>query len=142
MPSKVANASEDFVGQVGKGLLRLRHAAARGYRVGGALASLTSMSRITREEVERVATLARLSLSGDEVSRMTSQLDAILEYVELLRAVDTTGVEPTSHAVPIRTPLREDRAVPGLPPELASANAPEREDSAFVVPPVLEGEEH
>ena len=142
MPSKVANASEDFVGQVGKGLLRIGHAAARGYRVGRALASLTSMSRITREEVERVATLARLSLSGDEVSRMTSQLDAILEYVELLRAVDTKGVEPTSHAVPIRTPLREDRAAPSLPPELASANAPEREGSAFVVPPVLEGEEH
>ena len=100
------------------------------------------MSRITREEVERVATLARLSLSGDEASRMTSQLDAILDYVELLRALDTTGVEPTSHAVPIRTPLREDRALPGLPPELALANAPEREDSAFLVPPVLEGEEH
>ena len=66
------------------------------------------MSRITREEVVRVATLARLSLSGDEVSRMTSQLDAILDYVELLRAVDTKGVEATSHAVPIRTPLRED----------------------------------
>ncbi len=100
------------------------------------------MSRITREEVERVATLARLSLTGDEAARMTGQLDSILDYVALLQSVDTTGVEPTSHAVPMRTPLREDRAVPGLPPDVGLSNAPEREGSAFVVPPVLEGEEH
>ena len=100
------------------------------------------MSRITREEVEREATLARLSLTGDEAARMTGQLDAILDYVALLQSVDTTGVEPTSHAVPLRTPLREDRAVPGLAPDLGLSNAPEREGTAFVVPRVLEGEEH
>jgi aspartyl-tRNA(Asn)/glutamyl-tRNA(Gln) amidotransferase subunit C len=100
------------------------------------------MSRIRREEVERIATLARLSLDADEAERMTSQLDAILDYVALLGQLDTTGVEPTAHAVPLRTPLRPDRAVPGLAPELALANAPEREGSAFLVPKVIDGDEY
>ena len=99
------------------------------------------MSRITREEVARIASLARLSLEDEESLRTTTQLDAILDYVAQLSEVDTTGIEPTAHAIPLRTPLREDRAVPGMPPELAVANAPEREGSAFVVPLVIEGEE-
>jgi aspartyl-tRNA(Asn)/glutamyl-tRNA(Gln) amidotransferase subunit C len=99
------------------------------------------MSRITREEVARIASLARLSLDPDESLRVTTQLDAILDYVAQLSLVDTTGIEPTSHAIPLRTPLREDVPVPGMPPELAVANAPEREGSAFVVPLVIDGEE-
>jgi aspartyl-tRNA(Asn)/glutamyl-tRNA(Gln) amidotransferase subunit C len=100
------------------------------------------MSRIGRAEVERIATLARLSLSADEADRMTGQLDAILEYVALLGRLDTTGVEPTAHAVPLPTPLRADHALPSLPPELAVANAPEREGTAFLVPKVIEGDEY
>lgn len=99
------------------------------------------MSRITREEVARVAHLARLSLDEEETRRTTMQLDAILDYVAQLSAVDTTGVEPTSHALPLRTPLREDRAVTPMAPELAVSNAPQREGSAFVVPLVIDGEE-
>jgi aspartyl-tRNA(Asn)/glutamyl-tRNA(Gln) amidotransferase subunit C len=99
------------------------------------------MPRISREEVERVASLARLSLSDDEVEGMAHDLDAILGYVETLRELDTSGVEPTSHAIPLPTPMRDDTPVEPLPPELALANAPEASDSAFVVPKVLEGEE-
>ncbi|HVP28280.1 MAG TPA: Asp-tRNA(Asn)/Glu-tRNA(Gln) amidotransferase subunit GatC [Myxococcota bacterium] len=99
------------------------------------------MSRITRQEVERVAALARLELAPDEAERMTSQLDAILDYVALLSEVDTTGIAPTSHAVPLRTPLRDDRPGPPLDPDDAVRNAPEREGSAFLVPKVIEGEE-
>jgi aspartyl-tRNA(Asn)/glutamyl-tRNA(Gln) amidotransferase subunit C len=99
------------------------------------------MSRITREEVARIASLARLSLDEEESLRTTTQLDAILDYVALLAEVDTTGVEPTYHALPLETPLREDRAVAPMPPELAVANAPQREGSAFVVPLVIDGEE-
>jgi aspartyl-tRNA(Asn)/glutamyl-tRNA(Gln) amidotransferase subunit C len=99
------------------------------------------MSRITREEVARIASLARLSLDAEETERTTTQLDAILDYVAQLSEVVTTGIEPTSHALPMRTPLREDRAVPGMPPHLAVANAPQREGSAFVVPLVIDGEE-
>ena len=99
------------------------------------------MAHITRDEVERVAALARLLLSDEEAERMAAELDTILGYVETLDRLDTDGVEPTSHVIPLATPLRQDRAVAPLDPELALANAPEREGSAFVVPKVIEGEE-
>jgi len=99
------------------------------------------VARITREEVEKVAALARLSLVDGAAERMTSELDQILEYAQALSQVDTTDIEPTAHAIPLPTPLREDRAAPPLDPELAVANAPEREGFAFVVPKVIEGDE-
>ena len=99
------------------------------------------MARITRAEVHEVAKLARLSLSDEEAGRMTSDLDHILEYVETLRELDTRGIEPTAHAIPLETPMREDRAEPPIAPALAVANAPESIDSAFVVPKVIEGED-
>ena len=99
------------------------------------------MSRITRADVERVASLARLSVSDEEADRLAAELDSLLEYVETLRQVDTDGIEPTSHVIPMATPMRQDRPVPSLDPELALANAPERGDSAFVVPKVIEGED-
>ncbi|MDH3212677.1 MAG: Asp-tRNA(Asn)/Glu-tRNA(Gln) amidotransferase subunit GatC [Myxococcales bacterium] len=99
------------------------------------------MPRITRAEVERVAVLARLSVSDEEADRLAVELDELLEYVETLRQVDTRDVEPTSHVIPLATPMREDRAVPGIDPELALANAPERQGTAFVVPKVIDGED-
>ena len=99
------------------------------------------MPRITRDEVEKVAALARLSLSDEAAERMASELDQILEYAQTLSQVDTTDVEPTAHPIPLPTPLREDRAAAPLDPELAVANAPEHEGSAFVVPKVIEGDE-
>ncbi len=99
------------------------------------------MARITREEVERIADLARLTLTPDEAERMTGELERILEYVASLEALDTEGVEPTSHASPMRTPLREDRVEPGLDPDRALANAPERDGHAFVVPKVIAEDE-
>jgi aspartyl-tRNA(Asn)/glutamyl-tRNA(Gln) amidotransferase subunit C len=99
------------------------------------------VSRITRADVERVASLARLSVSDEEADRLATELDALLEYVETLRRVDTEGIEPMSHVIPMATPMREDRPEPGMDPELALANAPEREGSAFVVPKVIEGED-
>jgi aspartyl-tRNA(Asn)/glutamyl-tRNA(Gln) amidotransferase subunit C len=99
------------------------------------------MAHITRAEVERVASLAHLLLTDDEAEHMADELDRILEYVEALEQVDTEGVEPTSHVMPLPTPLREDRAAECLDPELALANAPLRDGTAFVVPKVIEGEE-
>jgi aspartyl-tRNA(Asn)/glutamyl-tRNA(Gln) amidotransferase subunit C len=99
------------------------------------------MSRITRKEIHDVARLARLSLSDEEAERMTADLDHILEYVETLQELDTEGIEPTAHAIPLETPMREDRAVPGIDPELAVANAPDSINTAFVVPKVIEGED-
>jgi aspartyl-tRNA(Asn)/glutamyl-tRNA(Gln) amidotransferase subunit C len=99
------------------------------------------MARITREEVERIADLARLTLAPDEVERMTGDLETILEYVATLQRLDTREVVPTSHVIPMRTPLREDRAERGLAPEQALANAPERNGDAFVVPKVIAEDE-
>jgi aspartyl-tRNA(Asn)/glutamyl-tRNA(Gln) amidotransferase subunit C len=107
----------------------------------GRSARLDAVARITREEVTKVAALARLSLEPGVAERMTSELDQILEYVQTLAQVDTADVEPTAHAVPLPTPLREDRAAAPMDPELAVANAPEHEGTAFVVPKVIEGDE-
>jgi len=99
------------------------------------------MTRIDRADVERIAELARLDLSEAEAVRMTADIEAILGYVASLDALDTRGVEPTTHAVPLATPLRDDRAAPALDPERALANAPERDGFAFVVPKVLDEDE-
>ncbi|MDE0886836.1 MAG: Asp-tRNA(Asn)/Glu-tRNA(Gln) amidotransferase subunit GatC [Myxococcota bacterium] len=99
------------------------------------------MSRITREDVERTADLARLSLSNDEIESMTHDLGQILDHVEQLQALDTQGIEPTAHAIPLATPLRADKASPGIDPDLALANAPSSDAYAFVVPKVIEAEE-
>ncbi len=99
------------------------------------------MSRISRDDVQYVAALARLSLSEAELERTAHELDAILGYVETLSRLDTRDVVPTSHVIPLATPLREDRALAPLDPQLALANAPERDGSAFVVPKVIEEEE-
>jgi aspartyl-tRNA(Asn)/glutamyl-tRNA(Gln) amidotransferase subunit C len=99
------------------------------------------MSRISREEVARIAHLARLSLSEEEAGAMAADLDTILGYVEKLRALDTEGVPPTAHVLPVATPFRPDEPRPSLPPEAAVANAPASRGSAFWVPPVIEGED-
>ncbi len=99
------------------------------------------MARIGREEVLRMADLARLELAADEAERLTADLETILEYVETLGELDTDGVEPTSHAIPLATPLRADAEPAPLDPERAVANAPERDGFAFVVPKVLDEDE-
>ena len=98
-----------------------------------------NMSRITSEEVRELALLARLALSEQEVARMTGDLGAILSYVDALRELDTTGVEPMTHAVPFDCPLREDVVAPSLPVDEALANAPRREASFFQVPRIVPG---
>jgi aspartyl-tRNA(Asn)/glutamyl-tRNA(Gln) amidotransferase subunit C len=99
------------------------------------------VSRIRRDEVERVAHLARLRLAPDEAEAMTADLAAILGYVDQLAELDIRDVEATSHVIPVPTPLREDRATEWLDPEAALGNAPARAGSAFLVPAVLEGDD-
>jgi len=95
--------------------------------------------RITAEEVRELALLARLRLTDAEVARMTGDLAAILDYVDALRALDTTAVEPMTHAVPFDCPLRDDAVRPSLPLDDALANAPRREASFFQVPRIVPG---
>ena len=94
--------------------------------------------KITLAEVEHVARLARLALGADEKDRMRSQLDAILGYVEQLRRVDTTGVEPTAHVLPLVNVMRDDEVRPSYPADAMLANAPEAQDGQFRVPRILE----
>ena len=98
------------------------------------------MARITRQQVDHIARLSQLSLSDEEAESMQRDLERILDYVASLEALDTTGVEPTAHAIALDTPLREDRALPPMDPEEALANAPERSGTAFIVPKVIDAE--
>jgi aspartyl-tRNA(Asn)/glutamyl-tRNA(Gln) amidotransferase subunit C len=93
---------------------------------------------ISREEVEHVARLARLALGEGEVERMREQLSGILAYIDKLRALDTTAVEPTTHAVPMVNVMRDDEPGPCLPQDEALAAAPDRSDDFFRVPRILE----
>lgn len=94
--------------------------------------------KITRPEVEHVARLARLSLSSEEINALTGQMDAILGYVEKLNELDTQGILPTSHAVPMENAFRSDEVKVSIGIERALANAPEASGSCFRVPRVIE----
>ena len=72
---------------------------------------------------------------------MAHDLDEILSYAEALQALDTEGIEPTAHVLPLPTPMRSDTPEAPVDPEAALANAPARGGDAFAVPKVLEGEE-
>jgi aspartyl-tRNA(Asn)/glutamyl-tRNA(Gln) amidotransferase subunit C len=93
---------------------------------------------MTTADVEYVARLARLELTAGEKELFAGQMDAILGYVEKLKGVDTDGIIPTSHAVPMENSFREDIVCPSIGLEKALANAPERAGSFFAVPKVIE----
>lgn len=95
--------------------------------------------KITREMIEHVARLARLSFSEEELAGFISQLNEILQHVEKLNELDTSDVPPTSHMFFTKTPMREDRAREGASPvaELLE-NAPRCQEGFFVVPRVIE----
>lgn len=93
---------------------------------------------ITREEVLHVARLARLSLSDAEAERFQEQLGNILSYIKQLDALDTRDVVPTSHAVEMGTPFRDDSVHPFGDKEAILANAPDREGDFFRVPRIIE----
>ncbi|MCZ8523479.1 MULTISPECIES: Asp-tRNA(Asn)/Glu-tRNA(Gln) amidotransferase subunit GatC [Paenibacillus] len=93
---------------------------------------------VTIKDVEHVAGLARLALSEEEKERFTEQLNAILKYAGQLEGLDTEGVEPTSHAMPLVNVLREDAVRESLPIGKVLLNAPDEEDGQIKVPAVLE----
>jgi len=93
---------------------------------------------IERKEVEHVARLARLALSDDEIDVLKDQLSRILGHAERVTSLETEGVPPTSHAIPLSNVFRADEVVPGLSTEEALSNAPEVEMDHFRVPRILE----
>jgi aspartyl-tRNA(Asn)/glutamyl-tRNA(Gln) amidotransferase subunit C len=92
----------------------------------------------TKIDIDYVANLARLALTGAEKETFARQLGDILGYVEKLSAVDVSGVEPTAHAFPVSNVWAEDVSRPGLPVEAALRNAPAQRDNMIVVPVVVE----
>jgi aspartyl-tRNA(Asn)/glutamyl-tRNA(Gln) amidotransferase subunit C len=94
--------------------------------------------KLSREQVHHVATLAHLALTPEEEAKMQEQLSAILEAVETLRELDTSAVEPTSHASTSLAKWRDDVVQPSLPVDKALQNAPERVGTSFAVPRILE----
>jgi len=94
--------------------------------------------KITKQEVEHVAKLARLELSEQESDRLTNQLSNILTYVEKLNELDTKSVEPTAHVLDIRNVVRDDVVVPSLAQDKALANAPEKAAGHYKVPKIIE----
>jgi aspartyl-tRNA(Asn)/glutamyl-tRNA(Gln) amidotransferase subunit C len=93
---------------------------------------------ITRDEVRRVASLARLRLETDEETRLTADLDNILESFARLQAVDTSGVEPTAHVEDMSAVMREDVASNPPASDALLANAPARSGRHFRVPKIIE----
>ena len=97
------------------------------------------MMKITTDIVNNVALLSRLELPENNIEQITGQLNSILEYVDLLDQVNTEGVEPTAHVLPLKNVMRADETRPSLPKELALSNAPEQEDGYFKVTKIMEG---
>ncbi len=93
--------------------------------------------RISRDDVAHVAGLARLRLSDEELERFTDQLATVLDHAAEVAALDTTGVPPTAHPIPLTNVLREDTPVAGLDRDEVLASAPEVEDGRFRVPRIL-----
>ena len=89
-------------------------------------------------DVNYVAHLARLELTLEEQKQLGAQLGSILGYIEKLRELDVTNVEPTAHAVPLVNVTRADEIRPSLSHEDALRNAPRQSNGLFIVPKVVE----
>jgi aspartyl-tRNA(Asn)/glutamyl-tRNA(Gln) amidotransferase subunit C len=94
--------------------------------------------KISRPEVEHVALLARLKFGEAEKERFTTQLNSILEYMDKLKELDTSQVEPTFHAVNRKNVFRGDRVLPSCPQDLTLSNAPDGERGFFRVPKIID----
>lgn len=92
---------------------------------------------ISIEDVEHVARLARLALTDEEKETFRRQLSDVLEHARVISEVDTSDVQPTSHALPLVNVFREDMARPSLPVAEATANAGWARDGAFRVPKIV-----
>ncbi|MGL4547514.1 Asp-tRNA(Asn)/Glu-tRNA(Gln) amidotransferase subunit GatC [Eubacterium aggregans] len=93
---------------------------------------------ISREDVTYVADLVRIEFDGAETDRLADELGAILNYMETLDQLDTSGVKPTEHILPVQNVFRKDEVKPSLPIEEVLANAPVVEAGCFKVPRVVE----
>jgi len=96
--------------------------------------------KLTRDEVLKVARLARLKLNDAELDDYTEKLGNVLAYVDSLNEIDTEDIEPMVHAVELSNVFRADEVTPSLPREAALANAPKTDGQFFLVPQILDAE--
>jgi len=94
-------------------------------------------AELSREDVVHVARLARIALSDDELDRYAEQLANVLEHAAAISALDTAGVAPTAHPLPLRNVMRPDEVVACLDRETVLSEAPAAEEGRFRVPPIL-----
>jgi len=92
---------------------------------------------LTREDVKKVALLSRLELTEEEIDAQRKPLNDLLKQFEALQRLDVTGIEPTSHSMPVVNVLRDDVETESLSREQVLANAPESRDGCFVVPRIV-----
>jgi aspartyl-tRNA(Asn)/glutamyl-tRNA(Gln) amidotransferase subunit C len=93
---------------------------------------------IDDETIEYVGILAKLELSDDEKEQAKKDMASMLDYIDKLGELDTTGIEPMSHVFPVENVMREDEVTNGDGSEETLANAPERHDTTFVVPKTVD----
>lgn len=94
--------------------------------------------KVTEKEVKYIAQLSRLVVSEAEMPKFTEQFNQILNYADILQKINTDGVEPTAHVLPLQNVLREDVALPGVSNAEALKNAPAVHEGGFKVPRVIE----
>ncbi len=94
-------------------------------------------ARLSREDAAYVARLARIELSEEELDRYAEQLADVLEHAAAVSALDTAGVEPTAHPLPLRNVMRSDEVLASLERAEVLEEAPAAEDGRFRVPPIL-----
>lgn len=97
--------------------------------------------KITKDTVAYVAHLARLDLTPEEAEVYAGQIDHILQHIDTLNSLNTEGIDPTSHAIPVECMMREDQVRDSFSVDDSLKNAPERTGSFFKVPPIIEVEE-
>jgi aspartyl-tRNA(Asn)/glutamyl-tRNA(Gln) amidotransferase subunit C len=95
------------------------------------------VAHISIDEARHVARLARLDLTDDELTKLTAELSALLDHVDRIRRLDTAGVPPTAHPLPLTNVLRADEVRPSLDRDEVLAAAPAAEDDRFRVPRIL-----
>ena len=93
---------------------------------------------IKREDVLHIAMLARLKFNDEEIKYFASQLSCIIDYIDQLKEVKTSGVEPTSHVFSIQNVFREDNVKPSLDKEAVLKNAPAKKEGLFKVPRIID----
>lgn len=94
--------------------------------------------KISKEEVLHVAKLARLNLTEDETTRLMSDMESIIGFADKLNELDTEGVVPTAHAIPMQNAFRADEVTPSYPREEILKNAPDSDGDGFLIPKVVE----